>query len=77
MGVRLITGEDWSVTSRGNHHNEVIMFGLLKSVGTLVGNVAEVALTPVEVAVDLVNAASEPFVEAAKEIKKDVKDLTK
>jgi len=53
------------------------MFGLLKGVVELTRNVAEVALTPVEVVVDLANAATQPLADAAKEIKQDIKDLSK
>lgn len=51
------------------------MFGLLKSVADLTKNVAEVALAPVEVVVDLAAAATQPLAEAAREIKQDIKSL--
>lgn len=51
------------------------MFGLLKSVADLTKNVAEVALAPIEIAVDLATAATQPMADAAKEVKSDVKSL--
>ena len=51
------------------------MFGLLKSLGDLTKNVAEVALAPVEIVVDLAAAATQPLADAAKELKNDVKSI--
>jgi hypothetical protein len=51
------------------------MFGLLKSVAELTGNVAKVVVAPVEIAVDLAAAATKPLAEAAEELTKDVKSL--
>lgn len=51
------------------------MFGLLKSITDLAGDVAKVALAPVEIAVDLTAAAVRPLAEAAKGLTADVKSL--
>jgi hypothetical protein len=51
------------------------MFGLFKSVTDLVTDVVQVVTTPVEVVVDLADAAVKPLVEATNEIKKDIKSL--
>lgn len=51
------------------------MFGLFKSVGSLVSDVVEVVATPVEMVVDLADAAIKPVVEAARDLKDDVKSL--
>lgn len=51
------------------------MFGLFKSVVDLAANVVEVVATPVEMVVDLANAAIQPVAEVAEELKKDIKDL--
>lgn len=53
------------------------MFGLLKSLGDLAVNVADVALTPVEMAVDLANAVVQPLADAAETLRDDVKGLSK
>ena len=53
------------------------MFGILKSFGDLATNVVDTALAPVEMALDLGVAVSQPFADAAKELTKDVKSLTK
>ena len=51
------------------------MFGLFDSVFDLVGDVAKVALAPVEMAVDLAGAAVKPLAEVAKVLVDDVKSL--
>lgn len=51
------------------------MFGLLKSLTDLAGDVATVALAPVEIAVDLVDAAVNPQANAMKDLSDDVKKL--
>lgn len=51
--------------------------GLFDSLANLVGNVATVVVKPVEVAVDLTNAAVKPIAETAEEIAQSVKDMTK
>jgi len=51
------------------------MFGLLKSVVDLAGDVATVVTKPVEAVVDLADAAIKPVAEVAKELAKDVKSL--
>lgn len=51
------------------------MFGLLKSVVDLVTDAAAVVVAPVEMAVDLADAAVKPVADAAKELAKDVKSL--
>jgi hypothetical protein len=53
----------------------ILMFGLFKSVTDLVTDVVQVVTTPVEVVVDLADAAVKPLVEATNEIKKDIKSL--
>lgn len=47
----------------------------LDSVIELTKDVFEVVSTPVEIAVDLADAAIKPMAEAAKEIKDDIKSL--
>lgn len=51
------------------------MFSLLKSVTELVEDTAKVVLTPVEMVVDLADAAVKPLSEVAQELAKDVKSL--
>lgn len=51
------------------------MFGLLKSLTELAIDVATVATKPVEVVVDLADAAIKPIAEAAKDIADDVKSI--
>ncbi|NML61809.1 hypothetical protein HHL21_12135 [Massilia sp. RP-1-19] len=51
------------------------MFGLLKSLTDLAGDMATVILAPVEVVIDLTGAAVKPFAEAAKDLAADVKSL--
>jgi hypothetical protein len=51
------------------------MFGLLKSVVELASDVVEVVAAPVEIVVDLADAAIQPFKEAARDIKNDIKSL--
>jgi len=53
------------------------MFGLLNSVLNLGKNVVDIAVAPVEVAVDIVNAGVKPVADAAKDIVKDIKESTK
>jgi hypothetical protein len=51
------------------------MFGFLKSATDLATNVATVVLKPVEIAVDLADAALKPLAEVAKDLSADVKCL--
>ena len=51
------------------------MLGLLKSLGGLVADVAQVVAAPVEMGVDVAAAAVKPIAEAAKELVADVKSL--
>lgn len=51
------------------------MFGLFKSVVDLATDVATVAVAPVEIVVDLADAAVKPLADAAKDLAKDVKSL--
>jgi hypothetical protein len=51
------------------------MFGLLKSLTDLAGDVATVALAPVAIVVDLTGAAVKPLAEVAKDLAADVKSL--
>jgi hypothetical protein len=51
------------------------MFGLLKSLTDLAGDVATIALKPVEIAVDLTGAVVKPIAEVAKEVADEVKSL--
>jgi hypothetical protein len=51
------------------------MFGLLNSVIDLATNTATVVLKPVEIAVDLTNAAVKPLAEVAKDVADEVKKL--
>lgn len=51
------------------------MFGLLKSLGGLAADVAQVVAAPVEMVVDVAAAAVKPVAEAAKELVDDVKRL--
>lgn len=51
------------------------MFGLFKSVTGLATNVATVVLKPVEITVDLADAALKPLAEAAKDLSDGVKRL--
>ncbi len=52
---------------------------LFKSLGKLVGDVADIALAPVEIAVDMTRVVTKPVADMAKEmteeIKKDVEEL--
>ena len=51
------------------------MFGLLKSVVELATDVVKVVAAPVEMAVDLADAAVKPLVEVAKDLTNDIKQL--
>lgn len=51
--------------------------GLFDSLGDLVGNVAKVVVTPVEIAADLANAVVKPLADGVDAIADEVKDLTK
>ena len=51
------------------------MFELFKSVVDLTVNVAEVVAAPVQIVVDVTNAAVKPVVEVAKNLIDDVKHL--
>lgn len=51
------------------------MFGLLDSIVELTKDISVVISAPVEMAVDLVDAAVKPVAEAAEELTKDVKSL--
>lgn len=51
------------------------MFGLLNSVIDLAANAATVVVKPVEMVIDLANAAVKPVAEVAKELADDVKKL--
>lgn len=51
------------------------MFGLLNSLTNLAGDVATIALKPVEIAADLVGAVAKPIAEVATEIADEVKSL--
>lgn len=51
------------------------MFGLLKSLGGLAADVAQVVTAPVEMVVDVAAAAVKPVAEVAKELIADVKSL--
>lgn len=51
------------------------MFGLLRSVVELATDVVQVVAAPVEMVVDLADAAVKPFSEAAKDLVADVKSL--
>ncbi len=53
------------------------MFGLLGSAFDLATNVVKVVAAPVEVVVDLANAAVKPIAEVAEELVQEVKDLSK
>ena len=49
--------------------------GIFDSVMNLTKDVFEVVSTPVEIAIDLADAAVKPMAEAAKEIKDEIKSL--
>lgn len=51
--------------------------GIFDSLVNLVEDVALVATKPVEIVLDLADAAVKPIADAATELAKDVKDLTK
>ncbi len=51
------------------------MFSLFKSVVELTTDVAKVVATPVEMAVDLADAAVKPLVEVAEDLSKEIKSL--
>lgn len=51
------------------------MFGLFNSLTELTTDVVKVVAAPVEMAVDLVDAAVKPIAEVAEEFKEDVKLL--
>jgi hypothetical protein len=51
------------------------MFGLLKSVVDLAGDVAKVVIAPVVMAVDLAGAVAKPLAEVAKDLANEVKSL--
>lgn len=51
--------------------------GLLDSLVNLVEDVALVVTKPVEMALDLADAAVKPIADAATELAKDAKDITK
>lgn len=53
------------------------MFGLLDSIGELASNVVKVVIAPVEVVVNVANAAIKPIAEGVAEVVKDTKDLGK
>lgn len=50
------------------------MIGFINSTLGVVGKVAEVVLTPVEVVADVANAVLEPVVEGARDVKDTIKD---
>jgi len=49
--------------------------GLFDSLTSLVENTAKVVLAPVEIVVDLADAAMQPLAEAAKDLTDDVKSI--
>lgn len=51
------------------------MFGLLKSMGDLAKDVAELVVTPVEIAVDLSGVVVKPVADLARDLKDGIKDL--
>ena len=53
------------------------MFGLMKSLGELASNVANVALAPLQIAADLATAATQPLADAAQDLVKDAKNANK
>lgn len=53
------------------------MFGIINSVVKLTTNVAEIAIAPVEIVVDIATVTTKPVADMAKSIKEEVKELTK
>jgi hypothetical protein len=51
------------------------MFDLFKSIGDVATKTVNIALAPVEMAVDLADAALKPLSDAATELKKDIKSI--
>lgn len=51
------------------------MFSLLKSVVDLTSDVVKVVTTPIEMTIDLVDAAVKPITEIAEDLKQDIKSL--
>lgn len=51
------------------------MFGLFKSMAELATDVVKVAAAPVEMVVDLADAAIKPIAEVARELADDIKNL--
>jgi hypothetical protein len=53
------------------------MFNLIESIVSVATNATKVVVAPVEITLNLVNAALEPVVDAAKELNKDVRSISK
>lgn len=52
------------------------LFGVLKSVASVVEDVVDVAVAPVEITADLLKATTAPIAAAANEVTKEVKKAT-